>query len=96
MTEELSRVESLGDHDYLIRLHQGGETIEIRIRASSDVARRAGVADADEVRLIEATASYLVARQRADDLPSSLDLDDVAAAYDGYLGEMTALLGRRE
>jgi hypothetical protein len=40
--------------------------------------------ESDETRIIEATAAYLIARQRADDLPPQLDLDDVAAAYDGF------------
>jgi hypothetical protein len=41
--------------------------------------------DPDETRIIDAPAAYLILRQRADDLPVSLDLGDVAAAYDGFI-----------
>ena len=61
--------------------------IEIRVHASPDVVARLAADETDENRIIEATAAYLIARQRADDLPPQLDLDDVAAAYDGYIDE---------
>jgi hypothetical protein len=49
--------------------------------------------DVDETRIIEATVAYLVQRQRADDLPANLDLDDVAAAYDDYVDDIQMQLG---
>ena len=96
MTAEQPQVESLGDHDYLVRVCQGENTTEIRMHASSSVVHRIGVADTDpdEARIIEATAAYLIQRQRSDDLPISLDLDDVAAAYDGYVADVHMQLSR--
>ena len=47
----------------------------------------AQIAD-DEQRVVEATAAYLIARQSADDLPEQIDLDTVAAAYDGYVADL--------
>lgn len=83
MTDQ-PRVESLGDHDYLVRVRQGEDTIEIQVRATPTVIARLTSDETDETRIIEATAAYLIARQRADDLPPQLDLDDVAAAYAGF------------
>jgi hypothetical protein len=84
-------IKALGEHDYLIRVLEGEDMIEIRVHASQAVLDRLPV-DTDENRLVEATAVFLIQRQRADDLPASLDLDDVAAAYDGYIEEMAAQL----
>jgi hypothetical protein len=91
----MAHVEALGDHNYLIRVREGEDTIEIRVHASPGVVQRITVVDADENRIIEATAAYLIQRQRADDLPATLDLDDVAAAYDGYIDDISAQLGHR-
>jgi hypothetical protein len=88
-------VEALGEHTYLIRVLEGEDTIEIRVHASPAVL--AGLPEGtDENRLVEVTAAYLIGRQRADDLPPTLDLDDVAAAYDGYLDEIAAQLAAAE
>lgn len=86
MTEQ-PHVEALGEHRYLMRVCQGEEIIEVRVRATPAVIARLTGDDAtrtDEARIIEAAAAYLIARQRADDLPPELDLDDVAAAYEGF------------
>ncbi len=59
------RVEALGEPRYLIRVREGEDVIEIRLHASPDVLSCLP-ADTDENRLIEATAAYLIRRQRAD------------------------------
>jgi len=78
-------VQEMGPHEYLVRLIEGGDVFEIRLHASHDVLTRISSTGTDERQIVEATVSYLIARQRADDLPGTLDLEDVAAAYDGYL-----------
>lgn len=81
-------VQRLDEHEYLVRLNEGDDVIEIQLRATPAVLARIGVVDTDEGRVVDATVSYLLARQRADDLPAKLDLDDVAAAYDGYIEDI--------
>ena len=78
-------LEALGDHDYLVRFAQDEDTVVVRVHA--DPAVVAQIAD-DEQRVVEATAAYLIARQSADDLPEQVDLDTVAAAYDGYVEDL--------
>lgn len=83
-------VEAVGDHTYLVHLHdaQGG-AVEIRVYASPAVmASLMAVHSTDEYEVVEATTAYLLARQQADDLPTFLELDDVAAAYEGYLEDL--------
>ena len=86
MTVHQPALEALGDHDYLVRFQQEDEdTVVVLVHADPDVV--AQIAD-DEQRVVEATAAYLVARQSADDLPEQVDLDTVAAAYDGYVEDL--------
>jgi hypothetical protein len=87
MTDKL-QVRALGEHNYLIRLAEGEEQVEIRIQASHDVVQRLGLREVDEPRIVEATAVFLLERQLAVDLPPTLDLDDVVAGYDNYLSEL--------
>jgi len=94
MIRKTPQVETLGDHAYVVRVSEGDETVEIRLRATPGVVGRIGGLETDELRIVEATAAYLIARQRADDLPASLDLDDVAAAYPDYVDTISAQLGR--
>lgn len=81
-------IEALGDHDYLVRMDQGEELVTIRMRATPEVVARIAGPDADETRVVAATIAYLIARQRPDELPEQLDLDDIMAAYDGYLDDL--------
>ena len=90
---ETPRIEALGDHDYLVRVGQGDELVTIRMRATPEVVARIAGPDADETRVVGATIAYLIARQRPDDLPEQLDLDDVIAAYDGYLDDLHNRIG---
>lgn len=80
-------IEPLGDHDYLVRFTQD-DSIEIQMRATPAIVARIAGAHADETRVVAVTAAYLIERQRADELPGQLDLDDVAAAYDGYVEDL--------
>nr|WP_240563028.1 hypothetical protein [Mycobacterium sp. IS-1264] len=85
---ETPRIEALGDHEYLVRVDQGEELVAIRMRATPEVVARIAGPDADETRVVAATIAYLIARQCPEDLPEQLDLDDIVAAYDGYLDEL--------
>ena len=78
-------LEALGDHDYLVRFQQGDDTVVVRVHADPTVV--AQICD-DELRVVAATAAYLIARQSADDLPEEVDLDTVAEAYDGYIADL--------
>lgn len=88
-------VEPLGGHEYLVHLLQDGDAVETVVRASpaflADVAPP-GVA---ESQVISATMAYLLSKQRADELPGQLDLEDVAAAYAGFADSLKSWLNRQ-
>ena len=92
MSVDQPAVEALGDHDYLVRLQQGEDTVVLRVHADPAVVER--IAE-EEQRVVEATAAYLIARQSVDELPEQVDLDDVAAAYDGYVEDLQRQLTPR-
>lgn len=85
---EAPGIEALGDHDYLVRVAQDEELVTIRLRATPEVVARVAGPDADETRVIAATMAYLTSRQRPDDLPKQMDLDDIIAAYDGFVDDL--------
>ncbi|SBS70692.1 conserved hypothetical protein [uncultured Mycobacterium sp.] len=95
MTVEQPGIEALGDHDYLVHVPLDDDVVTIRMRATPEIVTRIGGADSDETRVIAATVAYLVSRQRADDLPEQLDLDDVAAAYDDYVADLHTQMANR-
>jgi hypothetical protein len=78
------KIDALGEHRFLVRARQGDDIVEVLVRASPAVLARFTENEIDEIRIIEATFAYLVTRQRADDLPSQLDLDDVLATYEDF------------
>ena len=47
----------------------------------------------EEPRIVGESTAYLMRRQRADDLPPSLDQADVAAAYEDWVDDMRVRLG---
>jgi hypothetical protein len=90
---ETPEIEALGDHEYLVRVVEDDELVTIRMRATPEVVARIAGPGIDETRVITATMAYLTARQRPDDLPKQLDLDDIIAAYDDYLDDLRDQIG---
>lgn len=90
---ETPEIEALGDHDYLVCVGQDDERVTIRMRATPEVVAHIAGPDTDETRVIAATMAFLTARQRPDELPEQLDLDDIIAAYDDYLDDVRNEIG---
>jgi hypothetical protein len=88
MTKQSCAVEDLGEHAFLVRFPGGEEPVESRILGSAEVLAQLGLPDVDELRVVRATAEFLVERQLAIDLPAVIDLDDVVAGYDDYLDDV--------
>jgi hypothetical protein len=85
MTVHQPALEALGDHDYLVRFQQNEDTVVVRMHADPAVVAQIA---AEEQRVVKATAAYLIARQSGGGLPEQVDLDTVAAAYDGYVADL--------
>jgi hypothetical protein len=92
MTSDDAQIVPTGDHVYELRLTLDEEAIQVTLYADPDTVSRLAVPGADERRIVEATIAYLIRRQRPDDLPPTLDLADVAAAYESWFEDMRAAL----
>ncbi|HEY2795283.1 MAG TPA: hypothetical protein VGJ28_23185 [Micromonosporaceae bacterium] len=90
MTDTEPRIEDLGDHRFLVSLSDGDDLVEVQIVADPAVLELFGSGPADERRIIVAATAYLLERQHADDLPSRVDLDEVAAVYDDFVDDIRA------
>jgi hypothetical protein len=93
MADEL-RMESLGEHRFLLTSRDSDELVEVQVYADPAVVKRIGLEGVDEQRVIRAAADFLLERQRADELPGKVDLDDVVAAYDGFIDDMRERVSR--
>lgn len=93
MADELL-VESLGEHRFLLTRRDGDELVEIQVYADPTFVKRIGPDGVDEQRIVRAAADFLLERQRADELPGKIDLDDIVAAYDGFIDDMRDRVGR--
>jgi hypothetical protein len=81
-------IEPIGEHTFLIHLSQDGDPIEIVLHTDASTLARLLINDTDEQGVVAATIAFLTDRQRADDLPTNLDLADVAASYDDWTDDM--------
>ncbi len=93
MSTTHAQIETTGDHVYLIRVSGDGEVIETTLYADPGEVSRPGLEDVEEPRIVGESTAYLMRRQRADDLPPSLDQADVAAAYEDWVDDMRVRLG---
>lgn len=85
------RIEDLGEHRYLLSAVQDGEAVIVEIYATPSVVtaiRTAVSGEVTEARIVDAAARWLLSRQRIDDLPGELELDEVAAAYEGFEADL--------
>lgn len=88
------RMESLAEHRFLLTCSEADELVEIQVYAEPSVVERIGLDGVDEQRIVRATADFLLERQRADELPGKIDLDEVVAAYDGFIDDIQRRIGR--
>ena len=83
MAEHLS-VELVIDHEYRVRIGNGGDTVESEFVVDPDVLTELGLDPGDERRIVEHTAQFLADHQPVTDFPALVYLDEVAAAYHDY------------
>ncbi|MGY1641811.1 hypothetical protein ACI782_11850 [Geodermatophilus sp. SYSU D00703] len=78
------QIEAQGDHQYVIRLQGGGEEVETWVQLTPEVLDRLGVADVDEVAVVERTVRFLLQHQEVPDFPRIVELEDVLSGYPDF------------
>ncbi len=78
-------IEPVIEHEYRVLIDdEHGDTAESEIIVAPDVLIDLGFNPADERRVVQHTAAFLVEHQPIIDFPALVYLDEVAAAYDDY------------
>ncbi|WP_137724156.1 hypothetical protein [Prescottella subtropica] len=92
MVEHLN-VEFVVDHEYRVRLDDGGDSVESTFVIHPDVLADLGIDSGTEQRVVEHTARFLAERQSVLDFPTLVYLDEIAAAYDNFADDLRRRLG---
>ncbi|WP_056296279.1 hypothetical protein [Modestobacter sp. Leaf380] len=77
-------IEEQGDHEYVVRLVDQGETVETWFRLSPAALDRLGVSEDDEEDLVARTVDFLKKHQDVADFPDIVEIEDLLASYDDY------------
>lgn len=88
MTAGGPRIEDLGEHRFLVSVDADDDPVEVQVYVDPAVLERIGLAIADELSIVSAAMDFLLERQHADDLPSRVDLDEVAGVYEGFVEDI--------
>ncbi|HHU40362.1 MAG TPA: hypothetical protein GXZ45_13910 [Propionibacterium sp.] len=86
-------VEELRDHYYIIRGREDGDLAETRVFVDPAVLADLRIEGVSAPDVVTTTIDYLLERQRIDDLPTQVDIEDVAAAYDDFAEHLRTRLG---
>lgn len=85
-------VEEFRDHYYLVRGEVDGDAVETRFLVDPAALDALGVGSSPAADVVRATVAFLLQRQRLDELPPQVDLEDVAAAYPDFEDALRAAL----
>ena len=69
---------------FLVRGHEGGEPVTVRVHVDRGFLASLGVTHADGLAVVDVTLAYLLGHQRLDELPPEVDLEEVIAAYPAF------------
>ena len=94
MGGEAFDIEAVGEHIYVIQVHDADDEITIELRLSEEAARDLDVEGTYEGQVVAATFRYLLSRQEAFDLPSEMDIEDIMAAYADFSDVIRREVGR--
>ncbi|HHU40359.1 MAG TPA: hypothetical protein GXZ45_13895 [Propionibacterium sp.] len=86
-------VEELRDRYYLVRGTQDGDATETRVFVDPAVQSGLALDGVPPEDVVRVTIDFLLERQRIDDLPTQVDLEDVAAAYEEFETHLREQLG---
>ncbi|MTE13703.1 hypothetical protein [Nocardia aurantiaca] len=93
MTNPRITVEPVVDHEYHVQVDDGTDSAESQFVVAPDVLADLGFTAADEQRVVELTAAFLIDHQPIIDYPQLVYLDEVAAAYADYRIQLRRWLG---
>ena len=90
------RIEPMDDQRYLVSATSDDDDVQIVVEITPEVRKWGHHRGYDEQSVVEAAIAYLIARQRVDELPAKLFLEDVDAAYDDFRSTIVAWLDEKK
>ena len=94
--DDKPRIEPMDDQRYLVSATSDNDDVQIVVEITPEVRKWGHRRGYDEQSVVEAAIAYLIARQRVDELPAKLFLEDVDAAYDDFRSTIVAWLDEEE
>lgn len=94
--DDKPRIEPMDDQRYLVSATSDNDDVQIVVEITPEVRKWGHRRGYDEQSVVEAAIAYLIARQRVDELPAKLFLEDVDAAYDDFRSTIVAWLDEKE
>jgi hypothetical protein len=81
-------IESQGDHQFVVRLEDQGETVETWFRLTPEALDELEADDEEDV--VRRTVTFLSRHQDIADFPDIVEIEDVISSYDDYVEYMTS------
>jgi hypothetical protein len=81
-------IESQGDHQFVVRLEDQGETVETWFRLTPEALDKLETDDEEDV--VRRTVTFLSRHQDIADFPDIVEIEDVISSYDDYVEYMTS------
>ena len=94
--DDKPRIEPMDDQRYLVSATSDNDDVQIVVEITPEVRKWGHRRGYDEQSVVEAAIAYLIARQRVDELPAKLFLEDVDAAYDDFRSTIVAWLDEKK
>jgi hypothetical protein len=78
------RIQPNGDHEYLIHLEGGGETVDSALLITPAALDQLGATPEDEEQIAHRAVQFLLRHQAVPDFPRFIDLEDILANYEDF------------
>ncbi|MCX8454479.1 hypothetical protein [Paenarthrobacter ureafaciens] len=93
--EKTFEFERVNEDEYLVRWASEGQTGESVVRVNPDFLAEVGLRDFEQQAVVEETAELLAERQPVIDFPLTVDLEEIAAAYEDFAEQLRTRLAAK-
>jgi len=90
--EQTFDIELVNQNEYLVGWAAEGQTGESLVHTNPGFLAEVGLEGFDEKRVVEETVGFMAERQPVIDFPQTVDLEEIAAAYTDFTGQLKVRL----
>ncbi|MFJ4169761.1 hypothetical protein ACIPY3_09635 [Paenarthrobacter sp. NPDC089714] len=85
-------IERVNQDEYAVRWAAEGQSGESVVRVTPDFLAEIGLDGFDQQAVVEETANFMAEHQPVIDFPLTVDLEEIAAAYEDYADKLRSRL----